>query len=140
MELTFLFPIPKAMGIHITATFETLEGIPISSVYSRITQVMYDSAGQGVFTITMKVETHYSRDARVGGKFPIRAPGLPSLVSVSGTIGDMPYLYGLLKTYLEAQGLTVEDVLEPTPEVSLQSSESTPPTLPTPPPPEEPPA
>jgi hypothetical protein len=126
------------MGITIVASFETLEGIPISSPYCRITQVMYDSAGNGVFTITMKVETHYSRDARLGGKFPIRAPGLPSLVSVSGTIGDMTYLYGRLKTHLEAQGLTVEDVLEPTPEASLQSSESTQTTLPTPPPPEEP--
>ncbi len=129
------------MGLLIQTSFETQQGFAVSSVYCRINGVTFDPVGGGEYTITMKPQTYISRERRLDGKRPISTPGLPDYLSLTGTFGDMAYLYGLLKTHLEGQGLTVEDVLEPpTPEVSQQSSESTPPTLPTPPPPEEPPS
>ncbi len=97
-----------------------------------------------MYTITLKPETHLSRDARLAGKMPLPTPGLPELLSMDGVLSDMVYLYSLLKSDLESRGWTVEDVLEsppeppaptetsptepeptPEPEVSQQSSEST---------------
>lgn len=129
------------MGLLIQTSFETPQGFAVSSVYCRINGVTFDPLGGGEYTITLQPQTYISRERRLEGKIPIATPGLPNYLSLRGTFGDMAFLYGLLKTHLEAQGLTVEDVLEPapepTPEASPQSSESTPSTLPTPPTPSE---
>jgi hypothetical protein len=132
------------MGLLIQTTIETPQGITVTNPYCRITSVLYDVLSGGEYTITLRVQTHLSRDRRLEGKEPIPTPGLPDQVTIRGTFGDMTYLYGLLKTHLESRGLTVEDVIEPpapepepTPEASQQSSESTPSTLPTPPTPSE---
>ena len=132
------------MGIQIQTSFTTAHGFAVSSVYLRIGRVIFDPVRDPQYTATLQLESYLTRDCRLEGKLPLPIPGLPTTVSFATTFCDMASLYGLLKTSLEAQGLTVEDVLEPppepTPEVSQQSSESTQPTLPTPPPPEEPPA
>ena len=126
------------MGLLIHTSFDTAQGFSVASVYCRIARFTHDPRGSGMYTITLKPETHLSRDARLAGKMPLPTPGLPELLSMDGALGDMVYLYSLLKSDLESRGWTVEDVLEPTPEVSQQSSESTQTTLPTPPPPEAP--
>lgn len=124
------------MGIQIQTSFTTAHGFAVSSVYLRIGRVIFDPVRDPQYTATLQLESYLARDCRLKGKLPLPIPGLPTTVSFATTFCDMASLYGLLKTSLETQGLTVEDVLE----VSPQSSESTPPTLPTPPPPEEPPA
>jgi len=121
------------MGLLIQTSFETQQGFAVSSVYCRINGVTFDPLGGGEYTITMKPQTYISRERRLDGKSPISTPGLPEHLSIRGTFGDMSYVYALLKTHLEDQGLTVEDVIE----ASQQSSESTPTTPPTPPPPSE---
>lgn len=128
------------MGLLIQTSFDTAQGVSVSTPYCRIISVTYDKLGGGEYTVTLHLETYISRDASQSGKQPISTPGIPSYLSYRGVFGDMAYAYSLLKADLASRGILTEDVLEPTPEVSLQSSESTPPTLPTPPPPEEPPA
>ncbi len=129
------------MGIQIQTSFTTAHGFAVSSVYCRIGRIIFDPIRDPQYTVTLQIESYLTRDCRLEGKLSLPIPGLPTTLSLLGTLGDMAYLYGLLKTHLESQGLTVEDVLEPapepTPEVSQQSSESTPSTLPTPPPPSE---
>jgi hypothetical protein len=123
------------MGITLHTEFETNEGFAVSSVYCHIASFTYEHKGAGRYFITLKPTLHLSRTARLSGKLPLSVPGIPGFFTVEGTLGDVAYLYGLLKEYLAGQGVTTEDVLEPTPEVSQQSSESTqttPPTLPTP--------
>jgi hypothetical protein len=131
----------EQMGLLIQTSFETPQGFSITNVYCRIKRVIYDPVRPGPYIITLSPETHLCRDRRLEGKQSIPTPGLSDSISVYGQMGDMASLYGLLKTQLEAQGFTVEDVIEPapepTPEASQQSSESTPSTLPTPPPPSE---
>ena len=129
------------MGLLIQTQFETEQGLSVSGVYCRIGRIIFDPVRSAEYCITLQPETYVSRDARLSFKSPLQTPGIPASLSFQGTFGDMASLYGLLKTRLEAQGLTVEDVLEPapepTPEASPQSSESTPSTLPTPPTPSE---
>lgn len=126
------------MGLQLQTSFDTPQGFSVTSVYCRIARVLFDAIGSGEYTITLSPETYLSREHRLNGKFPLGTPGVPTVISVRGVLGDMTYLYGLLKSSLESRGLVVEDVLEPTPEVSQQSSESTQTTLPTPPQPEAP--
>jgi hypothetical protein len=125
------------MGIQIQTAFTTAHGFAVSSVYCRISRIIFDPIRDPQYTVTLQVETYLTRDCRLEGKLSLPIPNVPSTVALLGTFGDMAYVYSLLKTHLESQGLTVEDVLEPTPEASPQSSESTPSTLPTPPPPSE---
>jgi hypothetical protein len=132
------------MGLLIQTSFDTAQGVSVSTPYCRIISVTYDKLGGGEYTVTLRLDTYISRDASQSGKQPISTPGIPSYLSYRGVFGDMASVYGLLKNDLHSRGILTEDVLEPppepTPEVSQQSSESTQPTLPTPPPPEEPPA
>ena len=141
-----LFPHRRTMGLHIQLQFETPEGLPVTSVYCRIGRVIFDRVTSHRYSVTLQPEAYVSRDHRLQQKRPLQPPGLPAVLTFLGTFGDMAYVYSLLKTHLESQGLTVEDVIEPptpepepepTPEASPQSSESTPSTLPTPPPPSE---
>ena len=129
------------MGLLIQTSFETPQGFSVASVYCRLVSITFDCIGTNSFRITLRSETYLDRDRRLEGKRPIQTPGIPDALTVDGPFGDMASLYGLLKTQLEAQGFTVEDVFEPapepTPEASPQSSESTPSTLPTPPTPSE---
>jgi len=110
------------MGIQINTSFTTAHGLAVPSVYCRIGRVSFDPIRDPEYTVTLQVESYLTRDSRIEGKLPLPIPGLPSTVSFRGVFGDMAYLYGLLKVQLEYQGFTVEDVLEPTPEVSPQSS------------------
>lgn len=134
------------MGLQIVTAFTTAHGFPVSSVYCRIKRILYTPIRDPEYTIALEFETHLSREARLAGSLPLSIPGVAPQTTVTGGFGDMTYLYGLLKTSLESQGLVVEDVIEPpppmdisgsTPEVSQQSSESTQTTPPTLPPPEE---
>jgi hypothetical protein len=129
------------MGLLVHTQFETAEGLPVTGVYCRLSRMSYQPVTATTYHIALEHHTFVSRERRLAGKLPIQTPGIPGVFTVIGAYGDVPYLYGLLKTHLEAQGLTVEDVLEPepepTPEASQQSSESTPSTLPTPPTPSE---
>lgn len=136
------------MGLLIQTQFETEQGLSVSGVYCRIGRIIFDPVRSAEYCITLQPETYVSRDARLRFKSPLQTPGIPASLSFQGTFGDMASLYGLLKTRLESQGFTVEDVIEPptpepepepepTPEASPQSSESTPSTLPTPPTPSE---
>jgi hypothetical protein len=132
------------MGLLVHASIQTAYGLSVPSVYCRISRVIFDPIGSGQYSITLTPNLFVSRECRLDGKMPLPTALLPSGLTLPGTFGDMAFLYGLLKTHLEAQGLTVEDVIEPptpepepTPEASPQSSESTPSTLPTPPTPSE---
>ena len=132
------------MGLLVHASIQTAYGLSVPSVYCRISRVIFDPIGSGQYSITLTPNLFVSRECRLDGKMPLPTALLPSDLTLPGTFGDMAFLYGLLKTHLESQGFTVEDVIEPpapepepTPEASPQSSESTPSTLPTPPPPSE---
>ena len=122
------------MGIQIQTAFTTAHGFTVPSVYCRIGRIIFDPIRDPQYTVTLQVETHLTRASRLEGKLPLPIPNVPSTVALLGTFGDMAYVYSLLKTHLESQGLTVEDVIEPptpepepepTPEASPQSSEST---------------
>jgi hypothetical protein len=106
------------MGILIRTTFDTPHGFTVTDVYCRITRVTFDPAPGGDYVITLKYETHLSRDRRLAGALPLSIPDTPELLSTSGVMGDMTYVYGRLKEALQGRGFTVEDVLE----ASQQSS------------------
>lgn len=110
------------MGLLIQAQFETPEGLSVSSVYCRIGRIILDPAGSSEYTITMYPWTYVSREQRLRQKRVLQIPGLPTTVSFQGAVGDMASFYGRLKTHLETLGHLVEDVFEPTPEASPQSS------------------
>jgi len=104
------------MGLLIQTSFDTPQGFPVTSVYGRITRFTYDPIGAGQYVITVKVETHVSRDRRLEGKLPVPTPGIPELISLQGELQSMAYLYSLLKADLVSKGFTVEDVdPDPTP-------------------------
>ena len=125
------------MGLLIHTSFDTAQGFSVASVYCRIARFTHDPRGSGMYTITLKPETHLSRDARLAGKMPLPTPGLPELLSMDGVLGDMVYLYSLLKSDLESRGWTVEDVLESPPEPPAPTETSPAEPVPEPPAPTE---
>ena len=104
------------MGLLIQTSFDTAQGFAVTSVYCRINRITFDPQTGGQYIITVKPETHISRDRRLEGKLPVTTPGIPELVSLQGEMGNMSYIYGLLKSELVSRGFTVEDVNpDPTP-------------------------
>jgi hypothetical protein len=122
------------MGLLIHTAFETREGVPIQSVYSRIISLACDF--RGYYTnLTIVHETYLNRDKRIGGFAPLFAPTLQYRISVevpyNSAWGDTAFLYTKVKERLTEMGITAEDVLEDPPQ---------PPPAPEPAPAEEPPA
>lgn len=105
-------PILKQMGILIHTSFQTPEGFSITGVYCRIIEFAFRPHSNGQFAISYRLEYHIDRQARLSGKLPIRIPTLGDGQTFVGNFGDMPYVYGVLKTNLQDAGFTVEDVLE----------------------------
>ncbi len=134
------------MGLIVNGSFTTAEGIPYTSVYVKIHTVICEFANADGSTVNVSVHAlvFLNRERRYQG-FAFAMPSPPFDRIFGFTIptseletGFLMTLYSRYKARLEAQGFTVEDVLEPTPGASLQSSESTQTTLPTPLPPSEP--
>jgi hypothetical protein len=139
------------MGLTVHTSFTTSQGFSVSSVYLRIAEVRVTfprAGGRPDTVVWVSAETYLTREAYVSGGLTLSAPTFPpSFVIVNPQADCIQHsvLYAHIKTQLEAQGFTVEDVFEPapepapepTPEASPQSSESTPSTLPTPPTPSE---
>lgn len=107
------------MGLLIHTTFETREGIPIQSVYSRITSLVCDFRGYYV-GLTITHETYLSRDKRLGGFAAVTAPSLPYRICFevvyTESWGSTTFLYSKLKEQLADQGIVCEDVLEDPPQ------------------------
>jgi hypothetical protein len=128
------------MGIQVDTSFETPQGFNVTQVYVRIARASLINSTQ----VQVYLEAFLSREKRLANASSLTVPGLPNWTSFPAPSSDMTrtdLLYPLIHQDLAFRGFVCTPVLEPpTPEVSQQSSESTPPTLPTPPPPEEPPA
>lgn len=103
------------MGLTIQTSFQTSEGFSVTSVYCRIIEVIFRPYTQNQSTITFKMEFHLDRNARLLGKAPVRIPNLGDAQTYVGVLGDMSYLYDVLKTSLEASGFVVENVIEESP-------------------------
>lgn len=108
------------MGLLIHASFDTPEGIPVSSVYSKLTGLVVDFLSSAEVRVLIKHETFISREKRLLGARSLKVPSVPEYivvtVSPSDAWGTHAYLYATLKSHLEGLGMTVEDVLEPAPE------------------------
>lgn len=102
------------MGLLVQSTFQTPEGIPLTSFYSRITFIMYQVPNG----ITIRHSTYVSRDRRLDNCNPVRVPNLDEIIQIPGGLGDMSYFYQKFKEYLQSKGYTVEDVLEDGQQVS----------------------
>ena len=107
------------MGLLIHTSFDTAEGLPISSVYSKITSIVCDFVTRGEVKIIVRHDTFVSRDKKIAGRAQICAPSVPAYIIIvvppTDAWGTLEYLYAALKTHLEGSGLTVEDVIEPAP-------------------------
>lgn len=105
------------MGLLVQTSFDTPEGIPVSSVYFKLTGLMVDFLSSTKVQVLVKYEAFISREKRIVGARSLKVPSLPEYivitVSPSDAWGTHAYLYAALKTHLEEAGLTVEDVLEP---------------------------
>lgn len=107
------------MGLLVHTSFETREGIPVSSVYARILSLSCDF--RGYFTaLTVVLDTHLSREKRLQGAASLFVPTLQYRISVevpyNSNWGNSEFLYSKVKETIVASGLTVEDVLESPPE------------------------
>jgi len=100
----------KQMGLLIHTSFQTPEGFPIASVYCRIIEIIFRPHSGGQHAICIRMEFYASRDARINGRTPVQVPGLGDGQTYVGNLGDMVYLYGLLKTNLEEAGFVVENI------------------------------
>ena len=141
------------MGLKVTGSFTTAEGIDYTSVYVKLHTVICEFAHATAETVN--ISAHFlvflNRARRDQGfAFAMAAPPFERILGYTVPTTDLSGaflggLYARYTAYLIGLGYTVEDVLEPapepapepTPEASPQSSESTPSTLPTPPTPSE---
>ena len=111
------------MGLLIQTSFETLEGIPVTNVYSKLTGITCDFLSKTEVRVLIKHETFVSREKRLQGARSLKTPGVPEYIVInvppSDAWGTHEYLYAALKTSLKESGIVVEDVIEapePTPE------------------------
>ena len=100
------------MGLHAYVSFKSAEGFPITDVYCRISQFTYIQKGHGQFYIHVKVDCYLNRACRVEGMSSLRVPGILTQYTYDGPFEDMAGLYAKVKATLEAEGMTVEDVIE----------------------------
>ncbi len=122
------------MGLLIQTSFQTPEGFPVASVYCRIVEVIFRPYTGGQYTVSFQMEFYANRDARLVGRLPVQVPNLGSGQTYVGNIGDMTYLYGLLKTNLESAGFVVENVdPDPVPEPAPEPAPAEEPPVETPP-------
>jgi hypothetical protein len=107
------------MGLLVRTSFETKEGIPIQSVYSRITSLRCEFRGYYT-TLTIVQETYLNRDKRINGFAPVFAPTIQYRINVevpyNSAWGDMAFLYTKVKEHLAEMGIASEDVLESPPQ------------------------
>lgn len=102
------------MGLLIQTAFESAEGIPITSVYCKISSVRCAFARK--VTVTIQCEAFVSRDKKIQGRRCIYPPGLSELTTVtvplSGGWNSLESLYGILRSRFITDGFIVEDVFE----------------------------
>lgn len=103
------------MGLLVHTSFETREGVPIESVYARITALTCEFRG-GSTSLTIAYETYLNRDRRMQSFAPLLAPTLEYRVHLTtpydASIGDMTFLYGKIRERLAERGIVADDVLE----------------------------
>lgn len=127
------------MGIKVTGSFTTSEGVPYDSVYVKLHTVICEFAHATGETVN--VSAHFliflNRQRRDQGlAYAMQSPPFEKVHGFTIATAELTQslfatIYSQYTERLTASGYTVEDVIE----VSQQSSESTqstPPTLPTP--------
>ena len=106
------------MGLLVHTSFETREGVPITSVYVRITRLSCDFRGYFT-TLTISYESYLNRDKRILGFSPVFAPSLEYRTNIAvpytTQYGTMEFLYTKVKERLAELGIDAEDVLEDPP-------------------------
>lgn len=122
------------MGLKVTGSFTTSEGLQYTSVYIKLHTVICEFANATAETVN--ISAHFlvflNRARRDQGfAFAMPSPPFDRILGYTIPTTDLngAFLGGLYARYtafLTEKGFTVEDVLEPTPEASPQSSESTP--------------
>ena len=153
------------MGLRILASIETPQGFTASEVYLRIVSLGILAPQSDLPSVKVRTALYLSRDRRSMVGSEIDFPAIPREYDMDIPLSDavsMSVVYAHIRAQLRRKGFSCEPVAEegqtivevvlPEPPVldvsgsvmdvsgaSLQSSESTQPTLPTPPPPEEPP-
>lgn len=129
------------MGILVTGSFTSAEGIPYSSLYVKLHTVSceFTDASPENMTVSAHFLAFLNRDRRLLGlQYAIPAPPVPLQIGIRISNAELkdtlfPILYSAYRESLSLLGVSTEDVNE----ASLPSSESTQTTLPTPPPPSE---
>lgn len=146
------------MGLLVTGSFTTAEGIPFTTLYVKLSAMTCEfsyETGEDV-QVSARTLTYLSEERRRAHKtYAIPSPQIPSLYGFKTTLTDfatypggaVSVTYREIAAALTAKGYTVTRVFEAgqTDPISVmdvsgasqQSSESTQTTLPTPPPPSE---
>lgn len=103
------------MGLLIQVSFETPEGLAVTSVYSKITGIVCDFLSHTQLRVLVKHETYLSRERRFAGARAIQVPEMPGYFifytsSSESTWATMENLYAKVKADIESRGYTVENV------------------------------
>lgn len=104
------------MGLLVKSEIRTAEGITLPGCYCRITVVRYDVTVPN--TIMIRFCAYVSRERRLENCRPINIPRLVMDYGYDSNYETLGYHYSILRSRLEAQGYTVEDVLEDDQQVS----------------------
>ncbi len=84
----------------------------MTSIYCKLTSFTYDITSSG-YTLLLKIATYLTREAGHAGYRPIAVPNFCDILVIPGAeLSSFEYIYTLLKLKLEADGHTVENVLE----------------------------
>lgn len=125
------------MGLLIHTSFDTDQGIPVTSVYCKIRSLICDIQSRTKMQVVIRFETYVSRDKKNEGCRRLPVPNVPEYIvrttPLTSGWNDLPTLYGLLKTYFEEElQFVTEDVLEPPcsePEPASEPTQETPPEV-----------
>jgi hypothetical protein len=106
------------MGLLVHTTFETEQGIPVTNVYVRISSVTADFVN-GAARVTIKCESHVSREKRLEQKRPLYVPNIPTYFSAETPLdsgwNDISFLYSSVKSQMLAAGFEVVEDVNPDP-------------------------
>ncbi len=106
------------MGLLVHTTFETEQGIPVTNVYIRISSVTADFVS-GAARVTIKCESHVSREKRLEEKRPLYVPNIPTYFSVETPLNsmwnDISFLYSTVKSQMTDLGFEVIEDVDPDP-------------------------
>jgi len=124
------------MGLLVHTSFETGSGILITNVYTRICSITAQFEGASA-RVTIKCESHISREKRLQGREPLFVPKIPTYYTVETPLGsgwnDIAFLYSSVKDQMTADGFQVIEDIDPDPTPVVPPVEETAPA-------EEPPA